>query len=88
MGTELKDFLSVVRKFKFMTTLVLEFDNIEPLIQSQKQNQLLMKVTLIMYLIQSIGRLYQTYKNLLEKSQAGLFIQLSITLLMCQRTIP
>ena len=71
MGTELKDFLSDVRKFKFVTTLVLEFDNIEPLIQSQKQNQLLMKVTLIMYLIQSIGRLYQTYKNLLEKSQAG-----------------
>ena len=88
MGTELKDFLSDVRKFKFVTTLVLEFDNIEPLIQSQKQNQLLMKVTLIMYLIQSIGRLYQTYKNLLEKSQAGLFIQLSITLLMCQSTIP
>ena len=88
MGTELKDFLSDVRKFKFVTTLVLEFDNIEPLIQSQKQNQLLMKVTLIMYLIQSIGRLYQTYKNLLGKSQAGLFIQLSITLLMCQRTIP
>ena len=88
MGTELKDFLSEVRRFKFVTTLVLEFDNIEPLIQSQKQNQLLMKVTLIMYLIQSIGRLYQTYKNLLEKFQAGLLIQLSITLLMCQSTSP
>ena len=71
-----------------MTTLVLEFDNIEPLIQSQKQNKLLMKKTLIMYLIQSIGRLYQTYQNLLEKFQAGLLIQLSITLLMCQSTSP
>ena len=88
MGTELKDFLSEVRRFKFVTTLVLEFDNIEPLIQSQKQNQLLMKVTLIMYLIQSIGRLYQAYKNILEKFQAGLLIQLSITILMCQSTIP
>ena len=43
---------------------------------TQNQKQLLMKRTLIMYLNQSIVRLYQTYKNLLEKVWAVLLIHL------------
>ena len=35
-----------------------------------------MKVILMMYLNQSIVRLYQTYKNLVEKVGDGLLIQL------------
>ena len=35
-----------------------------PFIRTQKQEDLLMKVTLIMYQIQPIVLLYQTYKNL------------------------
>ena len=37
---------------------------IAPFIQTQKQKQLLMKVTLMMYLNQSTLLLYKTYKNL------------------------
>ena len=43
--------------------------------QTQKHKQLLIKVTLMMYLNPSIFRLYQTYKNLLEKIRDGLLIQ-------------
>ena len=59
-------------------------NNIAPLIQTQKLNQLLIKMTLMMYLNQSLLRLYQIYKNLLQNVQAGLLIQLSITLLIFQ----
>ena len=45
-------------------------------IQTHKQKQLLMKLLLMMFLNQSILQLYQTYKNLQEKVQAGLWIQL------------
>ena len=41
--------------------------NIVPFILPQKQKQLLMKAILMMHLDQSILRLYQTYKNVLEK---------------------
>ena len=66
-----------------MTTLVLVLKKIEEIkqnmthfINTQKQKQLLMKVTLlIMYLNQSILQLYQTYENFYEKVQAGLWIQ-------------
>ena len=37
---------------------------IAPFFQTQKQKQLLMKVTLMMYLNQSTLLLYKTYKNL------------------------
>ena len=50
--------------------------NIESFLLTQNQIQLLMKVTLMMYLNQSIVRLYQSYENLSEKVQAGLCIQL------------
>ena len=38
--------------------------NIAPFMQTQKQEQLLMKAILIMYLNQSVVQLYQTYKKL------------------------
>ena len=38
--------------------------NLTPFILTQKQKQLLMKVTLMMYLNQRIVLSYQTYKNL------------------------
>ena len=68
------------RGYKFVTTLVLESKKIEIdekqnmtlFIHTQKQKQLLMKVTLMMYLNQSILRLYQTSKHFQEKVQAGL----------------
>ena len=49
--------------------------NIARFIQTQKQKQLLTKVTLTMYLNQSIVLLYQIYKNHSEKIQIGLLIQ-------------
>ena len=52
-----------------------------------KQKLLLMRVTLMMYLNQLILRLYQTYKNILEKLRAGFLIQSLITLLIFQSTI-
>ena len=53
-----------------------------PFICTQKQKQLLIKVTLMMYLNQSIPQLYQAYKTLWKKVQAELLIQLSIILLI------
>ena len=49
--------------------------NIPYFILTQKQEQLLMRVILMMYLNKSILRLYQTYKNDLQKLQDGLLIQ-------------
>ena len=43
--------------------------NIVLLLRTQKQKQLLMKVMLMTYLNQFILRLYQTYRNFLEKVQ-------------------
>ena len=54
--------------------------NIPYFILTQNQEQLLMRVTLMMYLNKSILRLYQTYKNDLQKVQDGLLIQQSVTL--------
>ena len=62
--------------------------NITPPILTQKQTQLLLRVILMMRLNQSIVRLHQTYKNHLEKVQAGLLIQLSTTLIRFQSMIP
>ena len=45
---------------------------IAPFIRTQKLEQLLMKATLMMYLVQ----IYQRYKYLVEKAQVGLLIQL------------
>ena len=49
--------------------------NIIHFIHTQKQKQLLMKVTLMMYLDQSILQLYQIYKTFKEKVQPALLIQ-------------
>ena len=48
--------------------------NITLFIHTQKQKQLLLKMTFIMYLNQSILKLYQIQKNLQEKVQAGLSV--------------
>ena len=64
--------LSELRSFKFAKTLVLEFEKIEndnktlynTFIRIQKQKQLLIKMTLVINLNQSIVLLYETYKYL------------------------
>ena len=69
---KLIDFLTQLNCFKFVTTLAIVFKKIESddktkqglFIQHQKQKQLLKKVTLMMYLNQSILPLYQKYKNI------------------------
>ena len=80
---KLIDLLPVINSFKFVAALVLEFRKIKRvektkydiLYLNSKQKQLLMKVTLTMFLNQSVLQLYQSYKNLWEKVQAGLLIQ-------------
>ena len=62
--------------------------NIRPFILTQKQKQSIMKAALMMHLNQFTIRLYQTYKNILEKVRAGLLIKSSVTLLIFQNTIP
>ena len=52
--------------------------NIALFILIQKQKQLSMKATLMMYSNQSMVGLYQIFKSLLETIQAELLIQLSI----------
>ena len=44
-------------------------------IRTPKQEQLLMKEILMMYLNQFILRMYQTYKNLQKRFWVGLLIQ-------------
>ena len=64
--------MTKLKGFKFVTALVLEFKKIENdnktnltlFIHIQNQKELLMKLTLMMYLNQSILQLYQTYKNI------------------------
>ena len=62
---KLIDLLTELKGFKFVTTLVLEFKKmiikqyIIPFSLTQKQEQLLMKTILMMYLNQSIVLLYQ-----------------------------
>ena len=51
------DLLIEFKSFKFVATLVLVFKKME----SEQQKQLLMKVTLMMYLNQSITQFYQIY---------------------------
>ena len=75
--------MSELRGFKFVTTLVLVLKKIESedktkydtFIHTQKQKQLLIKVTLMTNLSRSILKLYETYTNLKEKVQAELLIQ-------------
>ena len=62
--------------------------NIRPFILTQKQKRSIMKAVLMMHLNQFTIRLYQTYKNILEKVRAGLLIKSSVTLLIFQNTIP
>ena len=61
--------LAKLKGFKFVTTLVLVFKEITKqsmtlFVQTQKEKLLSMKVTLMVYLNQSILQLYQTYQHL------------------------
>ena len=60
---------------------------IAPFIQTQKQKQLLMKVTLMMYLNQSTLLLYKAYKNLQDKVQVGLLTQSQIIIILIFESI-
>ena len=81
---KLKDLVTELKGFEFVMPLVLEFKNMQSdgetkyrtFYVSSKAEYLLMRVMLMMCLDQSILRLYQTYKNHLEKVQAELLIQL------------
>ena len=78
---KLKDLLTKLRGFKFVTTLIIDFRKIESddatkYTTKAKQKQLLIKIILMMHLNQFILKLYQTYKNHLEKFWGGLLIQL------------
>ena len=80
---KLKDLLTELRGFKFMTTLVVEFKKIESddatkyttFYSNSEAKTIINVVTLMMYLNQSILRLYQPYKNILGKFLVGLLIQ-------------
>ena len=50
--------------------------NITPFIHTQNERQLLLKVTLMMCLNQSVLQLHQRYKDFQEYVQDGLMIQL------------
>ena len=61
--------LAKLKGFEFVTTLVLVFKEITKqsmtlFVQTQKEKLLSMKVTLMVYLNQSILQLYQTYQHL------------------------
>ena len=66
-----------------MTTMIIEFKKIESddatkyttFYSNSKAKTVINVVTLMIYLNQSILRLYQTYKNTLEKFRVGLLIQ-------------
>ena len=49
--------------------------NMPLFIPTQKQKQILMKVTAKIYFNQSIRQLYEIYKYILENVQVGLLIQ-------------
>ena len=57
-----------------------------PFVRTQKQEQRLMKVTLMMYLNKSILQLYQIYEYIQKKVQARLLIQSYIIILTFQST--
>ena len=75
MKNRLRGLLTELKGFNKVTTLkVMTKQKIAPFILSQRQKQLLMRVILMMYLNQSLARLYQTRKNHLVKVTAGLLI--------------
>ena len=89
--SKLRDLLTQLTGFKFVTTLALVFKKIESedktkydtFYSNSKAEILSIKVTLMMCLNQSILQLYQTYKNL----QDGLLIESLIILLVFQSII-
>ena len=64
---KLIDLLSELKRFKFVTTIVLEFKKIERDDQAKYEtffSNTKAETTMMMYLNQSILQLYKTYKNL------------------------
>ena len=83
--------LTELRGFEFVTTLILVFREITKesmtlFVQTEKEKLLSMKVTLMVYLNQSILQLYQTYQHLYENVQAGLSIQ-SLSIILVYQNI-
>ena len=83
--------LTELRGFEFVTTLILVFGEITKesmtlFVQTEKEKLLSMKVTLMVYLNQSILQLYQTYQHLYENVQAGLSIQ-SLSIILVYQNI-
>ena len=60
--------------------------NIAAFIRLLRLKQLLIRVTLMMYLSQPAVRLYETYKSCLERVLDGFFIYLQVKLLTFQST--
>ena len=93
---KLKDSLSELRGFKFLTTLVLEFKKIESddatkcsTFYLNSRAQRIINESDIDYAFESIySTIISNIQNLLEKVQAGLLIQPSITLSIFQSTTP
>ena len=86
-----KNMLTELREFEFVTTLILVFGEITKesmtlFVQTEKEKLLSMKVTLMVYLNQSILQLYQTYQHLYENVQAGLSIQ-SLSIILVYQNI-
>ena len=81
-------------EFRFVTTVLLVLKKIESEDKTKYDTfysffkQILMKLTLMTYLNQSILQLYQVYKHLEEKDQAGLLIQSWSIMFLFQSIIP
>ena len=80
---KLKDLLTELRGFKFVTALVVEFDKDELMLQqntpsfvlTQRQKQLLMKPTLMILFELMYTAIISNIQNILKKACIGLLIQ-------------
>ena len=92
---EVKKNLNILfTEFRFVTTVLLVLKKIESEDKTKYDTfyscfkQILMKLTLMTYLNQSILQLYQAYKHLKEKDQARLLIQSWSIMFLFQSIIP
>ena len=80
---KLKDLLTELRGFKFVTALVVEFDKDELMLQqntpsfvlTQRRKQLLMKPTLMILFELMYTAIISNIQNILKKACIGLLIQ-------------
>ena len=92
---EVKKNLNILfTEFRFVITVLLVLKKIESEDKTKYDTfyscfkQILMKLTLMTYLNQSILQLYQAYKHLKEKDQARLLIQSWSIMFLFQSIIP